>query len=64
MSIRPVGLVYWSCRRLHFKYFDFTVAPLLLFERECLQTEGKSLNYKITGFITYCIGEIMLVSLS
>ena len=45
-------------------YFDITVVPCLLFEQECLEAGGKGLNYTITGFITYCIGEIMLVNLS
>ena len=45
-------------------YFDLTVVPCLQFKKKCLQTEGKSLNYTITKFITYCIGEIMLVNLS
>ena len=45
-------------------YFDLTVAPCLLFEMECLQTKEKSLNYTITGFITYCIGQIMLTILA
>ena len=45
-------------------YFDLTVAPCLQFEKECLQTEGKSLNYTIKKFITYYIGEVMLANLS
>ena len=32
--------------------------------KEKPQTEDKSQNYNITGFITYCIGEIMLCVLA